>query len=115
MQHDVDIVNHQITDYIHIQTSRTELAQAMNFKKQRSRQHRFERNHCRVEPFEVANLQDPSAAAGRIEQRLSRFYVGRDGLLDQHVQPGREQGATQLPVGLRWSRDNRSITVFNQF
>src|SRR5664279_72166 len=59
-QHDIEIVDHQVEDYVHVERTRAENAETMHFKKHGLREQREGGAHRGVEALKVAGLRNPA-------------------------------------------------------
>ncbi len=80
VQHDIQIVNHQVQHYVHIQAARAEQAQAMNLEEQREPDHIFQCRNGWIEALQMPDLQDASMAGSGFDQTLGRSEVMSDWL-----------------------------------
>jgi hypothetical protein len=60
----VEVVDHQVEDYVNIEATWSENAEAVDFKKKRSIDDRFDSDYGGIEAFDVANLQDALMVLG---------------------------------------------------
>ena len=87
-QQDVQVVDHQVVNHVHIQAARRKHSQPVHFKKQRPVHNRLHRQHCRIKSFDVAHLQNSPVPLGRLQQ-LVRFH--------QRAAPWASQPARRCP------------------
>src|SRR5713226_9567410 len=114
-QQNVQIVNHHIVDYVDVEAARGKNAQSMHFEKQRPVQDRLNRNHGRIETFDVAHLQNPSVFLCCMEKRIGLREIHGHGLLNKDVKSHFQKPATHLRM--RDGRDGnaRGIRASAQF
>src|SRR5712664_3013675 len=95
-QQDVQVVNHQVVDHVHIEAARREHPQPVHFKKKRPVQNRLYGDHRGIETFDMPYLQDAFVNLRRRKQRIGLREIHGHGLLDQNVKPHLHQPAAHL-------------------
>lgn len=84
-KHGIEVVNHQVENYVHVERAGRENAEAMDFEKHRLRDQRNGRANCGIETFEMADLGDAPGLSCELDQFVGFKERCRDGLLDQNV------------------------------
>src|SRR5713226_8640435 len=69
-EQNVEIVNHQVIDNIHIQAARCEYSQAMHFEKQRVVEDGLDGQYRGIESFQMPDLQQALIAVCRIDESI---------------------------------------------
>src|SRR5579885_772970 len=104
-QQNVQIMNHEIVDHIHVEAARRENAEPVHFKKERPVENRLDRNHGGIEPLDVPDLQNAAIPARCPKQRI-RFRKARGHrLFNEHVNPAIHELAAHLGVRHRGYRN----------
>src|SRR5712692_1227373 len=112
--HDVQIVNHQIKHDVDVQASRRELAYAMNLKID-GIVHMWPQSDKRgIEAFGVTDLQHRAAFLPRSDHAIRFFQRARDWFLNQHVNAGFEQAASDLTMRFGRHRQTHGVDFTNQ-
>jgi hypothetical protein len=75
----------------------------------------FERAQNRVEPFDVADLQNETTSRGQLYQVGSMRSVVGDRFFDQHMFAFRKKGARSRVVGVSWRCHRSGIDHLNKF
>ena len=91
---DVEIVDHEVEDHVDVKRARGEDAEAVHLKEHGLADVGQHGGDGRVEAFEMADLQDAAIGVGDLDESVSVFERRCDGLLDEHVDTGGEQFAT---------------------
>ena len=95
---DVDVVDHQVEHHVHVRAPLLEHGQPVRLDEQRVGEQRLHGQHRRVEPLQVADLEDAAALAGKRNEVVRLGQGGGDGLFHEHVQVGEQAGAGHLVV-----------------
>ena len=112
--HDVDVVDHQVQDDVHVRAALAVRRQPVAFDEARPRQVRLGRQNGRVEALEMAHLQDALLAPGQLDERGRLFLRLGDRLLDQHVCAGVEEVACDREMRGRLRDDAHRIDAAQQ-
>lgn len=97
-ENDVQIVNHQVDDHIHIRAAVGEHAYALGFDEKRQVQAGLDGPYGRVEAFDQAHLQDAAMVRREPDQRVRLGQRGGDGLFHHHVHAVLQAEAAHLEV-----------------
>src|SRR6202011_4499974 len=95
-EQDVQVVDHQVVDHVDIEAARREYSQAVHLEKKWMIQNWLDRQHRRVESFDVADLQQALMPLCRVQQRIRLRKALRHGLFDQNVESHFHQAAANL-------------------
>ena len=99
LQNDVQIVNHQIQNDIHIRAPFKERMQAVHFDEDRTGNDLFQRHDGRIEAFHKTDLENEAVFFCQRNQ-VVRFFEGRaEGLFDQHICACRKEISGNRVVG----------------
>ena len=85
MQHDIEIMDHQIKHDVDIQTPRSESGQTMDFKKLRFGGHLNRCSDDGIEALHVTGLQDASMSRRGINEQAGFIQGGSNRLLHQEI------------------------------
>src|SRR5579872_2943487 len=97
-QQDIDIVDHQVEDHVHIQGARAEDVQAVDFEKQGVPGQALECHDGGIKALQMADLQDAAVRFRGGDEAIGGGDIGRNGLFDEHVDAGFEQRASDFSV-----------------
>jgi len=114
-EQNIQVVNHQVVDDLHVEAARRENAEAVNFEKKRAVKNWFDRYHRRVKTLDVAHLQNTIVTACFLEKGVSLHKIHGHGLLDKDVQATGEKMAAHLGVCHGWNGDARGFREFADF
>ena len=90
-EHNVEIVNHEVEDDINVERSRREYAEAVNFKKHRTRDYGKSGAYGGIEALKVSDLHDAAIFLGQADEFVGFPQRGRQGFFDQHIDPSLHQ------------------------
>src|SRR5262245_24073134 len=90
---DVQLVNHQIHHHVDVERARREDAHPVGLEKPRTFDAAPQRHERRVEPFDVAGLQDQILRFGRADHLVRFVERARNRLFDQRVDARLQKGA----------------------
>src|SRR5712692_10436912 len=114
-EQNVEIVNHQVIDNIHIQAARCEYSQAMHFEKQRVVEDGLDGQYRGIESFQMPDLQQALIAVCGIDESIRLGEGLCHGLFHENVEAHPEQTAAYFRVvGSRY-RDARRVRAAAQF
>src|SRR6186713_18362 len=85
VQHDIEIMDHQIKDDVDIQTPRSESGQTMDFKKLRFGGHLYCRGDHGIEALDVTGLQDASMSCRSINEQAGFVQSSSNRFLHQEI------------------------------
>ncbi len=94
----VEIVNHQIENYVHIERAWSKYTEPMNLKKQRPMHDGADGAHSRIEAFEMADLQNSVVAFGYLDEIVRLFECVGYWLFEQDIDACREELSRRLEV-----------------
>ena len=97
-QHDIEIVNHQVEDNVHVQRTRSKHAQPMDFEKHRPSDERKRCLHRGIETLEMTNLPNPAETLSQRHQFVSFRQRCSQRLLDKDVNTGLHQDPGNLQM-----------------
>jgi len=98
IQHDVQVVNHEVQDDVHVQTTRAKQAEPVNLEEKRDARDFLQSGNGGVKAFQVTDLQDALVLGRRVYQTPRRGQIGRDRLFHQDVDARCEQLASDFSV-----------------
>src|SRR5260370_8043146 len=100
-EQNVEIVNHQVIDNIHIQAARCEYPQAMHFEKQRVVEDGLDGQYRGIESFQMPDLQQALIAVCGIDESIRLGEGLCHGLFHENAEPPPHQPAPYFPVVAR--------------
>jgi len=110
----VEIVNHDVVNYIDIQAARSENSQSMHFKEHRARDNFLHGSDGWIEAFYMTHLQDATPSRGGCNQSV-RFAKRRPPwAFDQYVQAAVQELATDTSVLFRRHRQADGLHTFRR-
>ena len=86
VEHDIQVVDHQVQHHVDVERTAVEDAQPVGFKKHGSVDQRLSRGDRGVKALEQANLQDLPAGCCLGYQGIGIGQSNGDGLFQQHVE-----------------------------
>jgi hypothetical protein len=109
VQHDVDVVDHQVHHHRVVLHARHERAQAPRLDQDGPLHDLAQLLHCAVEPLDVTDVEHPVLLARDPEQLLGLLERGGHGFFDQHVRARLEQIARHREVLLGGHRHRGEV------
>src|SRR5262249_4603030 len=108
-KNNIDVVDHQVQDNVYIQTPWRKLREAMYFKKLRPGCDLLRSNHGRIEPLDMAHLENAAVMGGHRDQLLSFVGRGRNRLLNQNIDSVLQQ--VQSDPSVLHSRNRKAYSI----
>src|SRR6267378_7909838 len=97
-EQDVQIVNHQVVNYVHVEAARREHSQPVHLEEKRIIQDGLDGQHRGVESLYMADLQHTLMTLGRGQERIRFGKAFCHGLFDNNVEAHLHQAATNCGV-----------------
>ena len=110
-QDDVEVVDHQVEHHVDVEAARRERAESMDFDEAGLPYFAPQDVHRGVEPLDVADLEDDSAALGQLDEVI-RLPEGRGHrFLQEHVSPSLQEPPSYRVMVYRRHCDRNGIRL----
>lgn len=105
-ENEIYVMDHDVEDYVDIDRAVGEWAEAVRLYVYGVGNLRECGLKCRIEPFEVAHLQDETLLSCQGYELLGLIGIGSNRFFDKNVGPRMKKGPADLKMGLRGTRDD---------
>ena len=112
---DLQVVDHQVENDVHVETARRERAQALDFDEARAGAGIEQRLDGRVVELDMPHGKDPVMGLGGGDQGVGLRQGRGDRLLHQQVHAAFEQRQPEFPVECRRRCEHRGVDLPGQF
>ncbi len=99
LQDDVEVVDHQVEDYVHVEGAGAEDAEAVGLKEHGLLNARGKGGDGGVEALEVTDLDEAVVLTGEADEVVGLVQGGGDGLFDEQMQACLEEAGGGVEVG----------------
>jgi hypothetical protein len=110
-EHYVEVVDHEVQDDVDIERTRREDAEPMGLEEHGSVEIGNERADSRVEALQVADLQNEVPGMSAVDEVVRFLERAGNGLLDEDMDAGVQQGGSHRCVGARGRADGGRVEM----
>ena len=114
LEHEIEVVDHEVEDHRHVGAARLERGQALGLEEPRLLEVRRGGAHCAVEPLHVPDLEHGLRGGGALHQLLRARDRVRQGLLHQQAPAPLQHRQPHTGVGRRRHRHRHRCDAIEQ-